>query len=165
MGFDPITLATLGLGLSGVGIVMQYQSQKEASKQQKAANEAQARMSATEEQRKRIQATREARIRRAMIEGQTTAQGMGTGTSGYAGGTGSVASQFGSNIGHSNVMGDFAAQASAANQKAADAQSSASLWGMVGGFGQKMIVSTMPKGMSDTQAQAPIIDKSTPWKR
>lgn len=163
MGLEP-----LGLLLSIGGGIAQYQSQKEASKQQKAAREAQARMSATEEQRKRIQATREARIRRAMIEGQTTAQGMGTGTSGYAGGTGSVASQFGSNIGHSNVMGDFAAQASAANQKAADAQSSASLWGMVGGFGQKMIVPTMPKGMStlfDTQAQAPIIDKSTPWKR
>lgn len=161
-------IEAIGLILSVGGGIMQYQSQKEAAKQQKASSAAQARMSATEEHRKRIQATREARIRRAMIEGQTTAQGMGTGTSGYAGGTGSVASQFGSNIGHSNVMGDFANQASAANQKAADAQSSASLWGMVGGFGQKMIVSTMPKGMStlsDTQAQAPIIDKSTPWKR
>jgi len=128
----------IGLLLSIGGGTMQYQSQKEASKQQKAANAAQARMSATEEQRKRIQATREARIRRAMIEGQTTAQGMGTGTSGYAGGTGSVASQFGSNIGHSNVMGDFASQASAANQKAADAQSSAMMWQTIGGIGQQI---------------------------
>jgi len=128
----------IGLLLSIGGGTMQYQSQKEASKQQKAANAAQARMSATEEQRKRIQATREARIRRAMIEGQTTAQGMGTGTSGYAGGTSSVTSQFGSNIGHSNVMGDFASQASAANQKAADAQSSAMMWQTIGGIGQQI---------------------------
>ena len=135
MGLDPVTV---GLVLAGVGTVGSYVSQKEASKQQKAAREAQARMSATEEQRKRIQATREARIRRAMIEGQTTAQGMGTGTSGYAGGTGSVASQFGSNIGHSNVMGDFAAQASAANQKAADAQSSTMMWQTISGIGQQI---------------------------
>lgn len=131
-------LETIGLLLSIGGGIMQYQSQKEASKQQKAANEAQARMSATEEQRKRIQATREARIRRAMIEGQTTAQGMGTGTSGYAGGTSSVTSQFASNVGYSNVMGDFADQASAASQKAADAQSSTMMWQTIGGIGQQI---------------------------
>ena len=131
-------LNALGLLLSIGGGIMQYQSQKEASKQQKAANAAQARMSATEEQRKRIQATREARIRRAMIEGQTTAQGMGTGTSGYAGGTSSVTSQFGSNLGYSNVMGDFAAQASDASEKAADAQSSAMMWQTIGGIGQQI---------------------------
>lgn len=156
-------LETIGVLLSIGGGIMQYQSQKEASQQQKAASAAQARMSATEEQRKRIQTTREARIRRAMVESQTTSQGMGTGTSGYAGGTSSVASQFGGNIGYSNVMGDFAQQASVANQKAADAQSSASLWGMVSGFGQKMIVPTMPKGMEDLfNKQAS--NKSTPWK-
>lgn len=144
MGVDPISL--IGIGLSAISGIKLYQSQKEAAKAQKASIAAQERKASVDNQRERIKNTREARIRRAMIEGSTMSQGLGTGTSGYAGGAGAVSSQFAGNVGYSNQVEGFAAQASAANQRAVDAQSSASMWQTVGGISQSFIKPTMPSG-------------------
>lgn len=129
--------AAIGAGVSVLSAINQYGAQKDAAKAQKQAQETQAKVSALQEQRQRIQATREARIKRAMIEAQTTSQGMGTGTSGYAGGTGSVSSQWAGQIGYSNTIGGLATQVSNYNQQAIDAGSSASMWQQIGGIAQQ----------------------------
>jgi hypothetical protein len=115
---------------------MSYSAQKDQAKAQKESIAAQGRASAVEEARKRTLAVREARIKRAMIENSATTQGVGG--SGLSGGTSSVASQMGSNIGYSNQMQSFGAQASAANQRAADAGASASMWQGIGSLAGSM---------------------------
>lgn len=131
-----VGISAVGLGVSALGTVQSAAEQRKAAKEQRNANLAQARAAEVSEARNRIQATREARIKRAMIE--SSAGNQQVGGSGLAGGTSSVASQFGGNIGYSNTMQSFGAIASAANQKASDAMSSASMWQSVGGLAGNM---------------------------
>jgi len=135
-GYRAPALPFLAAGAAVVGTVMSYNAQKDQAKAQKESIAAQGRAAAVEEARKRTQAVREARIKRAMIENAATTQGVGG--SGLSGGTSSVASQMGANIGYSNQMQSFGAQASAANQRAADAGASASMWQGIGSLAGSM---------------------------
>jgi hypothetical protein len=135
-GYRAPALPFITAGAAVVGTVMSYSASRDQSKAQKKSMQAQERASSVEEARKRTQATREARIKRAMIE--SSAGNQQVGGSGLAGGTSSLSSQFGENIGYSNTMQGFGAIASAANQRAADAGASASMWQGIGSLAGSM---------------------------
>jgi hypothetical protein len=128
--------SALGAVASVAGTVMSYNAQKDQAKAQQESIAAQSRAAAVEEARKRTQAIREARIKRAMIENAAGNQQVGG--SGLTGGTSAVSSQLASNINYSNQMQSFGAQASAANQRAADAGASASMWQGIGSLAGSM---------------------------
>ena len=123
-----VSLAVASVVIGAISLEQQYEagnkaagSAKQAAAAQKESQAAQGRMAEVEAQRARIAQVREARIRRAQIIGSTT--NLGPGTSGVSGATGSVTSQESSNIGLINQTQTFAQQATAANQRAADASS------------------------------------------
>jgi len=95
-------------------------AQQQQAQAQQEANAAQERSAKVQQQRDRLRQVREARIARARVISQASQSGLGAGTSGLVGGTGSISSQLGSNIGAINVAQTFADEASAANQKAAN---------------------------------------------
>lgn len=92
----------------------------EQANQQRKALEAQQRSANVQAQQERIKQIRESRIARARIIAQSTASGMGPGTSSVAGAVGSIQSTASSNIGNINVAQSFSDQASAANINAAN---------------------------------------------
>lgn len=92
----------------------------EQANQQRKALEAQQRSANVQAQQERIKQIRESRIARARIIAQSTASGMGPGTSSVAGATGSIQSTAASNIGSINVAQSFSEQASNANINAAN---------------------------------------------
>lgn len=116
-------VAIVGTGVSALSAINSSQQQKKSSKlQQKMADVSAA--------RERVQAARQARIARASI--LASAGNEGVGGSGVQGATASIGSQYGSNIGNMNVMQDFGQQISAANQKAADWQSTGATFQTIG---------------------------------
>lgn len=129
---DPVTIA--GITLAGVSTFQGYEARKEQAAAQRESSAAQGRMAEIDAQRQRVQQVREARIRRAQIlasQGET-----GAGTSATVGGLSSVTTQVASNIGNINQTQGLAAAASAANQRAADAASSAANWEAFGNLVQ-----------------------------
>lgn len=136
----------VGVVVGVVGLAMAYDSgkeQKKASqrqvKAQKESSQAQGRMSEIEAQRARIAQMREARIRQASVLAST---GGVSESSGTAGAVSSIGSQMASNIGNIGVNQQLAGQASAANQRSADAagdmftaQAKGQQWQAIGNFG------------------------------
>lgn len=121
---DPGT--AIAIGVTVFSAVQQYEAAGEASdaagrqaQAQKESQAAQGRMAEVEAQRARIAQVREARIRRAQVLASTGA--IGQGSSGVQGAIGSIGTQAASNIGTINQTQSFAQQATAANQRAADA--------------------------------------------
>ena len=155
MGLDPVTLGLASLAVTAVSAVGQYQaSQAQASaaaagaQAQKEGIAAQQRMAQVDAQRQRLQQVREARIRRGAILSSAGSQGMGPGTSGVVGSVGSVSSQMAQNIGTIGQTQTFAAEASAANQRGADAasagaqaQATAAQWQTIGGISNSIFQS------------------------
>lgn len=126
--FATTTLAAIAIGVSAVSAYSQYEAGKEqaaaAGQQAQAQKEsiaAQGRIAQVETQRQRISQVREARIRRAQVIASAGATGLGPGTSAISGATSSITTQESANIGTLNQTQTFAGEASAANQRAADA--------------------------------------------
>ena len=144
--------ALIGTALAGAGLYMQYEQGEEAKKQrseqaaaQQRSQAAQDRASAVAAQRERLQQVRQSRIAQAQIINTSTQKGMGTGTSGVAGGTASATSQTGANIGSINVAQSFGQEASMWNSRAAaaatsafNAQSNAQMWGNISNVGMSI---------------------------
>lgn len=144
------------LAVAAGSAVMSYEAQQDAADAaeqqataQKESLSAQQKMADVEAQRQRIQQVRESRIRRAQILASSGNTGLGVGTSGVSGSISSVGSQAASNIGMINQTQTFAAEASAANQRAADAasrgaqaQATAAQWQSIGGFSQSIFKDT-----------------------
>lgn len=151
MGFSVV-----GLALTAVGTYMQYEAGEDAKKAssrsaqaQKKSAEAQSRAAEVQAQRERLQQVRQARIAQAQIINTAGVAGMGTGTSGVAGGVASAGTQAASNIGAINVAQSFGAEASKWNtvaseqaSKQAEAQTNAQMWGAVGGVGTSIFKET-----------------------
>ena len=141
--------------------VKQADAQKDAARAQRDSIAAQKKIADVNTARERVQAARQARVARASILASAGNEGMGG--SGVSGATSSIGSQYGGNIAHINTMQTFGAQASAANQRAVDAQSSAATWQSIGGLAGsvtswKSIFGSNPAG---TQwPPAPIEDRS-----
>lgn len=151
MGIDPIVGALISGAFQLISasnqsdaINRQADAQRESADLQKQAEQAKARSAEVESARQRVEQMRQDRIRRAMIEGTTTNQGIGKSTSGVVGSTSSSQSQASSNIGFINQQESFAQAASTAMQGAADATSRAGVagaeaqqWQMWGGLANK----------------------------
>lgn len=105
-------VTSLGVGLAGAAISMDQQ--REAAKQAEAARRVQTR-------RQNVQALREAQIKRAMLAQQSASTGT-LGSSGFEGGTSSLQSQLGSNLGFANQMTEFNRNISRYQQRADNTQ-------------------------------------------
>ena len=123
----PIAMMAISAIGTGVGIAQQSkaaEAQKEAAKQEN-------NLASLENRKARIKAVREARIARA----QTIAQGEAAGalnSSGVAGGTSSIQSQLGSNIGFANQQEAFSKNITGLQNQAIIAQNKASTAGAIG---------------------------------
>jgi len=162
---DPVTV---GLVLSGVGMVGSYVSQREAAKQQKKSQEAQERAAAAADAKQRIQAAREARIRRSEILATAGNSGMGSAGASVAGAVSSTSSQLGSNLSYMNTMQHLGKKASDANQAALDAGTMGAgfqMLGKVGGMmgGEDAWKKVFNSGGIPQYPGAPIEDKS--WNK
>jgi hypothetical protein len=165
MGFDPVSIAIVGLGFQAASFVMNQgakDDQADAARAQAAATERQA-----EAQRKQAEiaqrkadmdnaratraAIRQSRIARASV--MNTGANAGTfNSSGVLGGVGSIGSQLGSNMGYFTGQQDANAQITAAQGQQADAiiaggyaaadaqvaQGNAAQAGAIGGLGQSI---------------------------
>lgn len=138
-GFNELVstfLATYGSSIAAttavISSVKQADAQKDAAKAQRESIAAQKKIADVNTARERVQAARQARMARAAILASAGNEGMGG--SGVEGATSSISSQYGGNIANINTMQTFGAQASAANQRAVDAQSSAATWQAIGGL-------------------------------
>jgi hypothetical protein len=103
---------------------------------QKKSIAAQKRIADVNTARERVQAARERRIATSAILASAGNEGLGG--SGVQGATASIGSQYGGNIANINTMQTFGAQASAANQQAADANAMANSWQAIGGLSSSM---------------------------
>jgi hypothetical protein len=132
-GMSAGTAAAIGLAGTVISAGMSYSAQKKQQKAQQAAAQAQSRANNLEAQRARIAQVREARIRRANIIQSGTNSGLGAGSSGIVGATGSVSSQTGNNLSNINVQQDFANIVSSNMQSAVNQQAKAQTWQSIGG--------------------------------
>jgi len=143
-------MSGVSVAVAVVGAVVQQQAASKAAKAQRNAADqqreaidkqtqagrdaeaAKGRMAEVQAQRERIQQVREARIKRSAIVASAGNVGIGAGTSGVSGSTSSIGSQASANIGSINQQQTFAADASAANQQAADASAAFQIAGAEG---------------------------------
>lgn len=109
---------------SGVASAMQ---QKNAAQEQKRAARVEQALQQEQNRKAAIQTLREARIRSAMIA--TSAQNTGATGSGSAGAMGSIQSMVGSAIGQQGMQAQASRNISQFNQRAANAQTKAGLFG------------------------------------
>lgn len=145
----PRFIGWIALALAGVGTYKAIESSNEAADiateqaaQQRFALEAQQRAASVQAQQEKIKQIREARIARARIIAQSSAAGMGVGTSGVSGAVGSIGTQAGANIGTISQMQSFSDIASAANIRSAtlagegaQAQATAAQWQSLSNIG------------------------------
>lgn len=109
---------------SGVASAMQ---QKEAAKEQKRAARVEQAIQQEQNRKAAIQTIREARIRSAMVA--ASSQNAGAMGSGAAGAMGSIQSMAGSAVGFQGMQAQASRNISQFNQRAADAQTKAGLFG------------------------------------
>jgi len=121
-----------GAGATAYSAYAGAEAAQDQADAQKESIAAQQRSSDYQAQRARIQAVRESRIRQAQMTAGAGQAGIGFESSGVVGAQSSLASQLGSTIGASNVVQGFAGQASAANQRAADAAATGAMWQAIG---------------------------------
>lgn len=149
--------AIASLVVGAASAVGQANAAKKQSKAQRSASEAQSRASSVEAQKSRIAQVREARIRRGQVLASGSQGALGfAGTSGIQGALGSISTQMADNIGSINQQQTFAAETSAALQKATDfgvkaqkfqliGQVSQSIFQSAGGFTTIFGGNTIPK--------------------
>jgi len=130
-----------------VGAVGSYNAAKDQAKAQKQATATQQRIADVNTARERVSAARQMRIQRAQV--LASAGNEGVGGSGVSGAVSSIGSQFGGNIANINTMQTLGAQASAANQRAADAGARAATWQAIGGLAKGFIQPSMPSGWNN----------------
>jgi len=133
-----LAIAAISAAATAYSGVQQSKAAKKQTQAQGEAADAQGRAANVEAQQARIAQVREARIRRGQVVASGTNAGMGVGTSGIGGATGSISSQMGSNIGSINQQQTFADETSAALQKSTDAGVNAQKWQMIGNFSQSI---------------------------
>ena len=126
-----------------IGSIMFGGKQKKAMRQMKAAQEEQNRIGAAranaEAHRERIRLQREARMRRAQVISGAANAGIGLGSSGVVGATGSITSQLGQGLGTLGQMQGFSEMLGVQNQALAEgqynlqkAQMQAQMWDQIG---------------------------------
>jgi len=124
MKCDPVTLGAVGVGLTLIGGLESNRLQRKSVSEQREGRRLQKKQSDIKAARTRAATIREGRIKRAQILASATTQGAG-GSSGVAGGVGSLQTQVATQVG-----GTFQAQAMGADisshlEAAASAQSGA----------------------------------------
>lgn len=133
--FTSVALGVLA-ATSVVSAVMSADAAKDQARAQRESIASQQRIADVNTARERVQAARQMRIQRAQV--LSAASNEGVGGSGVSGATSSIGSQYGGNVAHMNTMQTFGAQASAANQRAADAGAKAAQWQAIGGLAGSM---------------------------
>lgn len=135
-------IMAIGAVVTATSTVASMNQQKRAGKAQAAATQTQIQMQRTKASRERRQSIRTTLAARQRMKNQAELTGAGQ-SSGFFGGSSSVSSQQGSNLGFSSQMSglgqqytDFSGQAAQASSKAAMFGSLASLGGQVMSFGQ-----------------------------
>jgi len=130
------TAAGAAVAASAVGVAGSVYSANKSANAQKDAMKAQKKIADVNTARERIQAARQARMARASVLAGAGVEGIGG--SGVEGAVSSIGSQYGGNIANINTMQTFGAQASAANQKAADWQAKGATFQTIGTIGSSM---------------------------
>lgn len=128
-------LTAIALGVMAVGTVASAQAQRKSAKQQRKAIEAQQRQADLANARERRSAIRNSRVMRASIESQAATTGL-VGSSAAQGSTSNVQSRLGENLSFLDQNQQLSAQASIANQRAADYASKANSWTAFAGMGK-----------------------------
>lgn len=123
---NPVT----GAVIAAIATAASITEQQKASKASKRSQAAQQRAANEQTARQRRQQLREARIQRALTESQAVAAGV-QGSSAVVGAQSGIQSQLGSNIAFLSGQQGLSNAASIENQKAADAQTRASIFSSV----------------------------------
>lgn len=133
-----VAAAVVGAVVGVAGLAMSISSANAQADAAKKAQRAQSRAASAQAQQERIKQIREARIRRGQMMAGAAGQGAGLASSGVAGGSSSISSQMGNNIGNINVQEGFAQIASRYNQQAADAGAKMQQWQGISSLGMSM---------------------------
>lgn len=123
-----------GLAISAAATAYSMKQQSKAAKAQKEAAQQQNNLASLENRKARIKAVREARIKRASMVAEGQAQGAQY-SSGVAGGTSSIGSQLGANIGLANQREAFSTNITNLQNKAVGYQNKAAIGSAVGKIG------------------------------
>jgi len=129
-------MSAVATAIAAVGLVGQVYSSNQAASAQRASSAAQKKIADVSTARERVQSARQARMARASVLAGAGNEGIGG--SGVQGSLASIGSQYGGNIANINTMQTFGAQASAANQKAADWQARGATFQAIGSIGNSM---------------------------
>ena len=122
------TAAAIGLGIAATATAGTLYQQNKAAKQQERQLDFQRQQASLQQNLQRREQIRAARIASAQAQLAGAAQGVDTGSSGLAGGTGSIISQLGSNLGFNLQMQSLSDQAGAAMGKAIRAGNRATIF-------------------------------------
>lgn len=123
-----------GLAVSLIGTGLSYMQQRKAQKAQEEAAQQQNNLADLENRKARIQAVREARIKRQQMIAAAGATGSME-SSGLAGGTSSLASQLGSNVGFANQRQAISTNVMNLTNKATKAENQAGIYSAIGDIG------------------------------
>jgi hypothetical protein len=123
------TAAAIGLGIAATATAGSLYQQNRAAKQQSRQLDFQRQQAALSQNIQRREQIRAARIAQAQAQLAGATQGVDTGSSGLAGGTGSIISQLGSNLGFNLQMQSLSDQAGDAMGKAIRAGNRAQIFG------------------------------------
>lgn len=123
-----------GLALSLIGTGLSYMQQRKAQSAQEEAATQQNNLADLENRRARVQAVREARIKRQQMIAAAGATGS-LGSSGLSGGTSSLASQLGSNVGFANQRQAISTNVTNLENKATRAQNQAGIYSSISNIG------------------------------
>lgn len=129
----PLIVPIAMMAISAIGTGVSIAQQSKAAEAQKEAAQQENNLASLENRKARIKAVREARIARAQTIAQGEASGA-LGSSGVAGGTSSIQSQLGSNIGFANQREAFSQNIAGLQNKAISAQNKANTFGTIGQF-------------------------------
>ena len=135
-----VITAAVALTVTAVSAVGGALESRKAGKAQRASMAIQQRQADIQAARSRYAAVRQARIQRGAMQQQASTQGVG-GSSGVLGGVAGLQSSLASEVSTNYQIQGLSQQASAANQRAASAQSNAAIWGAVGGLSSSIFQS------------------------
>tara|TARA_Y100001973_G_scaffold106665_1_gene186296 strand:+ start:17081 stop:17608 length:528 start_codon:yes stop_codon:yes gene_type:complete len=149
-------IAAASLATTAAAGYMQYQAASDAADAREEAGKISGAQQQIQQRRGTRQAIREERIRRARIMQAAESTGVG-GSSGQFGSTAALSTLTGTNVANQRGQAAAARGIGAANQRAADAQSTGQMWGAIGqvsgsvfsaagGFGEQGVGSLWPKG-------------------
>jgi len=126
----PLIIPIAMMAISAIAAGASIRQQSKAAEAQKEAAQQENNLASLENRKARIKAVREARMARAQTIAQGEASGA-LGSSGIAGGTSSIQSQLGSNIGFANQREAFSQNITGLQNKAITASNRANTFGAI----------------------------------